>query len=129
MSLIVSNLLRKRKMSFCAFCFKYLKSAWMSLIMLHYMLLWTGWQKIVPKLHIKYSNNGFKLLLSVKKGYYKQTMKDVPVWLSCYVYIFAISTNLTTVNQCLTIYCSKSYLPLNRSPLDKTRKSIKPLKK
>ena len=31
-------------------------------------------------------------------------MTDVIVWLSCYVYIFAIWTYLTTVNQCLTIF-------------------------
>ena len=30
-------------------------------------------------------------------------MTDAAVWLSCYVYIIAISTYLTTVNQCLTI--------------------------
>ena len=39
-----------------------------------------------------------------ENGYYKHTMTDVPVWLSCYVYIFAISTYLTTVNHCLTIF-------------------------
>ena len=38
------------------------------------------------------------------KFYYKYTMTDVEVWLSCYLYIFAISTYLTRVSQCLTIF-------------------------
>ena len=33
-----------------------------------------------------------------ENGYYKNLMTDVAVWLSCYVYIFAISTSLITVN-------------------------------
>ena len=33
-----------------------------------------------------------------EKGYYKHTMADVVVLLSCYVYIFAIWTYLTTIN-------------------------------
>ena len=57
-------------------------------------------------------------------------MTDVSVGLSCYVYILVISTYLITVNQCLTIYFfSKSYVSLERSPLDERKKSMKPLKK
>ena len=56
-------------------------------------------------------------------------MRDVAVWLSCYVYLFAILTYLTTVNQCLTMFFSKNYVSLERSPLDEVQKSIKPLKK
>ena len=42
-----------------------------------------------------------------EKCYFKRTMRDVAVWLSCYVYIFAILTYLTTVNQCLTMFFSQ----------------------
>ena len=42
-------------------------------------------------------------LTPVKKGNYMHTMTDAVVWLSSYVYIFAIWTYLTTVNQCLAI--------------------------
>ena len=38
-----------------------------------------------------------------EKCYLKDTMRDVIVWLSYYVYIFAILTYLTTINQCLTM--------------------------
>ena len=39
-----------------------------------------------------------------EKCYYKHTMTDFAIWVSCYVYIFAFSTYVTTVNQCLTIF-------------------------
>ena len=55
-------------------------------------------------------------------------MTEVGAWLSGYVYIFAISTYLTTVNQCSTIFFSKNYVSLERSPLDEANKSIKPLR-
>ena len=45
-----------------------------------------------------------------------------------YVYIFAISIDLTTVNQCLKIFFSKNYVSLQRCTLDEVKKSIKPLK-
>ena len=56
-------------------------------------------------------------------------MTDVAVWLSCYVYFFAISIYLTTVNQCFKTLFSKNYVSLERSPLDEAIKSIKVLKK
>ena len=37
-------------------------------------------------------------------------MTDSAVWLNCYVYIFAILTYLTTVNQRLTIFFSQNYV-------------------
>ena len=42
--------------------------------------------------------------LSENCYYYKHTMTNITVWLSCYVaiYIFVISSYLTTINQCLT---------------------------
>ena len=43
-------------------------------------------------------------LETAEKDYYKHTMTDIVVWLSCYVYFFAILTYLTTVNQCLTMF-------------------------
>ena len=39
-----------------------------------------------------------------EKCCFKHTMGDVAVWLSCYIYIFAVLTQLTTVNQCLTMF-------------------------
>ena len=39
-----------------------------------------------------------------EKCYCKPTMTDVVVWLSCYVFIFAIWNCLTTVNLCLRIF-------------------------
>ena len=62
-----------------------------------------------------------------EKGYYKHTMTDIVVWLSCYGYIFAISTYLITVNQCLKIFFSKNYVSLERSPLDKTIEKVRML--
>ena len=56
-------------------------------------------------------------------------MTDAAVWLSCYVYIFAILTYLTMVNQCLTIFYSKNYVSLQRSSLDELETSIKPSEK
>ena len=56
-------------------------------------------------------------------------MTDLVVWLSCYVFNFAISTELTTINQCLTIFFSKNHVSLERSPLDEAKKNIKPLNK
>ena len=56
-------------------------------------------------------------------------MTDVIVWLSYYVYVFAIRTNLTTLNQCLTIFFSKNYVSLKICPLDEVKKIIKPLEK
>ena len=56
-------------------------------------------------------------------------MTDIVVCLSCYVYIFAILTYLTTVNQCLTMVFSIEYVSLERSPLDEAKKSIKALNK
>ena len=56
-------------------------------------------------------------------------MKNNAVWLSCYVYMFAISTYLTTVKQCLRTYFFKNYVSLERSLLDEAKTSIKPLKK
>ena len=43
-------------------------------------------------------------LETAEKDYYKHTMTDIVVWLSCYVYFFAILTYLTMVNQCLTMF-------------------------
>ena len=56
-------------------------------------------------------------------------MTNVAVWLSHYVYIFAILSYLTTVNQCLTTFFPKNYVTLEISPLDEAEKSMKPLKK
>ena len=57
-------------------------------------------------------------------------MTNVAVWLSYYAYTFAILSYLPTVNQRLAIFCfHKNYVPLERSPLGKAKKSIKPLKK
>ena len=39
-----------------------------------------------------------------KRCYLKDTIRDVVVWLSYCVYIFAILTYLNTVNQCLTMH-------------------------
>ena len=65
-----------------------------------------------------------------EKGYYKHTMTDAVVWLSCYVYIFAIWAYLSTVNYRLTIFFfSKNYVSLVKFPLDEAKKIIKPLKK
>ena len=63
------------------------------------------------------------------KCFCKQTMTDAAVWWSCYAYIFAILTYLTTVDQRLIIFFSKSYVSLERSSVDEVKKSIKPLKK
>ena len=57
-----------------------------------------------------------------EKDYYKHTMTDVAVWLSCYVYIFAIWTYLTTANQSLTIFFLKNNMSLLRSTVDDLKK-------
>ena len=56
-------------------------------------------------------------------------MTNVAVWLSHYVYIFAILSYLATVNQCLTMFFSQKLCDIGKSPLDEAEKSIKPLKK
>ena len=43
-------------------------------------------------------------LAPVRKGLLQAHHTDVAVRLSCYVYIYAISAYLTTVNQCLIIF-------------------------
>ena len=45
-----------------------------------------------------------------EKGYYKHPKADNVVWLSCYVYIFAIWIYLTTVNEWLIIFFPKNYV-------------------
>ena len=57
----------------------------------------------------------------LKKGYYKHTVTNVAVWIGCDVYVFAILSYRTTVNQCLTILFSKNYVSLERSPLDEAK--------
>ena len=64
-----------------------------------------------------------------QKGYYKHTMTNISVWLSCSVYILAILLYLTTFNHCLTIFFFKYYVSLERLPLDEVKKSIKQLRK
>ena len=49
-------------------------------------------------------------------------MTNIAIWLSCYVYIFAILLYLTTVNQCLTIFFFINYMSLEMSPLDEAKK-------
>ena len=56
-------------------------------------------------------------------------MTNIAIWLSCYVYIFAILLYLTTVNQCLTIFFFKNYMSLERSPLDETKKKHQTIEK
>ena len=46
----------------------------------------------------------YSYLAPVKKCYYKFTVTDVAVWLSCYGYIFAILMYFTTINPCLKIF-------------------------
>ena len=49
--------------------------------------------------------------------------------LNNFVYIFAILSYLTTVNQCLAIFFSKNYTLWEISPLEEAKKGIKTLKK
>ena len=56
-------------------------------------------------------------------------MTDVAVWLSYYIYVFAISAYLTMVNQRVTIFFSKVYVSLERPLVDEEKKRVKPLKK
>ena len=83
----------------------------------------------VPKECTKCRSNVFKLLLSITCWRVIATHNDkVAVCLSCYVYIFAILSNLATVKQSSTIFFSKNYVSLERPPLDKAKTGIKPLK-
>ena len=56
-------------------------------------------------------------------------MTDAAVWLSYYVYIFAILTNLATVNQCLTTFFPKNYVSLERSTLNEVKKKHQTIEK
>ena len=101
----LSEIYKKRRKRFDACCCKWIKCFFES----HYVTLhptWALWQKTVPKWRISCHNIRFKLLSSgsCQKYYFKYTMRDVVVWLSCYVYIFAILTYLTSGNQCLTMF-------------------------
>ena len=40
-----------------------------------------------------------------------------------YIYIFAILSCLTTINQCLTTFFSRKYVSVERSPLDEAKKA------
>lgn len=88
--------------------------------------------KTALKWRKKCCNNCFKLLLSdscQKKSYYKHTMINVGVWLSCYVYFFAIWAYLTTVNQWWAMFFSKDFVWLERCSLDEAKNSTKPFEK
>ena len=81
----------------------------------------------------RHQNDGETSTLLVLSYYYLAPVTKVLLQahhgICCYVYIFAILTYVTTVNQCLTIFFSKSYVSLERSTSDEVKKSIKPLKK
>ena len=70
-------------------------------------------------------------MASVRKVLFQADHDSSAVWLNCYVYILAILTYLTTVNQRLTIFFSPkiTYVSWERFSLDEVKKSIKPLKK
>ena len=70
-------------------------------------------------------------MASVRKVLFKADHDSSAVWLNCYVYILAILTYLTTVNQRLTIFFFPkiTYVSWERFSLDEVKKSIKPLKK
>ena len=70
-------------------------------------------------------------MASVKKVLFQADHDSSAVWLNCYVYILAILTYLTTVNQRLTIFFFPkiTYVSWERFSLDEVKKSIKPLKK
>ena len=64
-----------------------------------------------------------------EKGYYKHTMTNFVIWLSCEVYIFAIWTYLTTVNQCLTIFFSQKFCVIRKISIRWSEKKHKPIEK
>ena len=70
-------------------------------------------------------------MASVRKVLFQADHDSSAVWLNCYVYILAILTYLTTVNQRLTIFFFPkiTYVSWERFSLDEVKKSIKPLKK
>ena len=73
--------------------------------------------KMTQKMQQKYfEDNAIWHLL--EKSYYKHTMTNVAVWLTCYVDIFAILSYLATVKQYLKIFFSENYVSLERAPLD-----------
>ena len=70
-------------------------------------------------------------MASVRKVLFQADHDSSAVWLNCYVYILAILTYLTTVNQRLTIFFFPkiTYVSWERFSLDEVKESIKPLKK
>ena len=64
-----------------------------------------------------------------EKGYYKCIMTDVVVSLSCYVYIFAIWTYLTAVNQFLTIFFFQKLCVNGKISIKWSRKKYKTIEK
>ena len=62
----------------------------------------------------QHQNDGETSTLLVLSYYYlapvTKVLSQAHHGICCYVYIFAILTYLTTVNQCLTIFFSKSYV-------------------
>ena len=64
-----------------------------------------------------------------EKCNFKHTVTDAAVSLSCYVYVFAISTYLTTVYQYLRIFFSQKLYVIGKIFIRWSEKSIKPLKK
>ena len=56
-------------------------------------------------------------------------MTDAVVWLSCYVYIFAIWTYLTTVYQCLTIFFLQKVCVIGKISIKWSEKMHKTIEK
>ena len=56
-------------------------------------------------------------------------MTDVVVWLGCYVYIFAIWTYLTTINQCLRIFFFKKLYVIREISIESCEKNSETIKK
>ena len=109
---------KKRKMRYYACRFEKLKCALMSWLcygtLCHDHNDCRRWQKGAKNVTIMLLSYFTYHLL--EKRYYKKTITNVALLLSSYVYIFAILSYLSTVNQWLTIFFSKNYVSLERSP-------------
>ena len=68
-------------------------------------------------------------LALVGKGLLQHTMGNFAVWLGCYICVVSVLSYLTTVNQCLTMFLSRNYVPLERSLLKEVKKKYQTTEK
>ena len=116
-TLIVWNL---QKEKFYSCCFKKIKCALMSLIMLRYTLSSTSWHQTVPKWRTKLSNYYLGFVRNGLLQAHNDKCCSLVKLLCIYFCYFILFTHGQTV---LNHIFSKNYVSLERYPLDEAKKT------